>query len=129
MGEKEIVLIVVLIVLAVFLHIFSVCGWYRRGFDEGYEKGLASRKEPVDGPKVTMKVNNIKTIRSYFQHSEGLSKKGRDYVAAELERNIFEQLRPYIRKAEDVRIYGNDKKSDFMAEIKIVDERGEVLER
>lgn len=125
MGEKEIVLIAVLIVLAVFLHIFSVCGWYRRGFDEGYEKGLASRREPVDEPKVVKTASNIKTIKCfYYPPSPQMSN---PIVAqVELERGISEQIIPYIRKAaREDKIHGV---VNYRAELKIIDECGVALE-
>lgn len=125
MGEKEIVLIVVLIVLAVFLHIFSVCGWYRRGFDEGYEKGLASRKEPVDGPKVIRTVNDIVKLRAYVHNVDEFKEDCEAAVIARLDEDIFRQIRPFIRKSARKAFDGS---TDAFAEINVVDKRGEVLE-
>jgi hypothetical protein len=128
MGEKEIVLIVVLIVLAVFLHIFSVCGWYRRGFDEGYEKGLASRKEPLTEPPVYgMQKRNIETLNYFYSCEPSEAELPKEVIDAELNNGILEQIKPFIRKHETVNDFGFGKCKKYHAELKVVDERGEAL--
>lgn len=128
MGEKEIVLIVVLIVLAVFLHIFSLCGWYRRGFDEGYEKGLALRKEPLEKPPVygTQK-RNIETLNYFYSYDLPGDEPPKEVIDAKLNDGILEQIKPFIRKHETVNNFGFGKYKEYHAELKVVDERGEAL--
>lgn len=128
MGEKEIVLIAVLIVLAVFLHIFSVCGWYRRGFDEGYEKGLASGKEPLTEPPVYgMQKRNIETLKYFYSCESSEAELPKEVIDAELNDGIMEQIKPFIRKHETVNDFGFGKYKEYHAELKVVDERGEAL--
>lgn len=119
------VLCAVAILLAGILHVLETYRYYRQGFEEGYDKGLASKKEPVDGPKVTRTVNDIVKLRAYVHNVDEFKEDCEATVIAKLDEDIFEQIRPFIRKSARKAFDGS---TDAFAEINVVDKRGEVLE-
>lgn len=114
------VLCAIVVVLAGILHVLETYRYYRQGFEEGYDKGLASRKEPVDGPTYSKTTYDIKTLKACYEDKADMP----EVAKVALEHEIFNQVRPFIRKAvRDDGIYRG-----YRAEIKVVDETGIAMD-
>ena len=122
------VLCAVAICLAGILHVLETYRYYRQGFEEGYDKGLASREKPLTEPPVYgMQKRNIETLNYFYRCEPSGAELHKEVIDAELNDGIMEQIKPFIRKHETVNDFGFGKSKEYHAQLKVIDERGEAL--